>query len=130
MPLQVCKHFLDAIEKTQYGWFWVCPNGGKECKYRHALPSGYIFKTRNDRELEKLNKKAEISLEEIIVQQLADLGATPGTPVNADTLAAWKEAKKKRKADQIETNRKEAAKKSGGKGISTYYAEMFLLTSV
>lgn len=29
----VCKHFLDAIEKSLYGWFWVCPNGGTSCKY-------------------------------------------------------------------------------------------------
>lgn len=29
----VCKHFLDAIERSLYGWFWVCPNGGKACKY-------------------------------------------------------------------------------------------------
>jgi hypothetical protein len=28
----VCKHFLDAIEKSLYGWFWVCPNGGPACK--------------------------------------------------------------------------------------------------
>ncbi|KAG8648473.1 hypothetical protein MANES_08G001802v8 [Manihot esculenta] len=25
----VCKYFLEAVEKKQYGWFWVCPNGGK-----------------------------------------------------------------------------------------------------
>ncbi|KAL0344602.1 UNVERIFIED_CONTAM: Zinc finger CCCH domain-containing protein 11 [Sesamum radiatum] len=36
----VCKYFLEAVEKKQYGWFWVCPNGGKECHYRHALPPG------------------------------------------------------------------------------------------
>ena len=30
----ICKHFLDAVEKRQYGWFWQCPNGNKECKYR------------------------------------------------------------------------------------------------
>lgn len=36
----VCKFFLDAIEEEKYGWFWVCPNGGKACKYRHALPPG------------------------------------------------------------------------------------------
>lgn len=35
--LQVCKYFLEAVEKKQYGWFWVCPNGGKDCHYRHAL---------------------------------------------------------------------------------------------
>ncbi|KAJ8533967.1 hypothetical protein K7X08_007291 [Anisodus acutangulus] len=23
----VCKYFLEAVEKKQYGWFWVCPNG-------------------------------------------------------------------------------------------------------
>jgi hypothetical protein len=29
----ICKFFLDAVEKKQYGWFWKCPNGS-ECKYR------------------------------------------------------------------------------------------------
>lgn len=36
----ICKFFLEAVEKKQYGWFWQCPNGGKDCKYRHALPPG------------------------------------------------------------------------------------------
>lgn len=36
----VCKHFLEAVERKQYGWFWVCPNGGDSCKYRHCLPEG------------------------------------------------------------------------------------------
>jgi len=25
--------------------FWQCPNG-KECKYRHALPPGYVLKSQ------------------------------------------------------------------------------------
>lgn len=29
----ICKFFLDAVEKRQYGWFWKCPNGA-DCKYR------------------------------------------------------------------------------------------------
>ncbi|KVI00014.1 hypothetical protein Ccrd_021768 [Cynara cardunculus var. scolymus] len=37
-----CKHFLEAVEKKQYSWFWVCPNGGKDCHYRHALPPACI----------------------------------------------------------------------------------------
>jgi hypothetical protein len=41
----VCKFFIDAVEKRQYGWFWQCPNG-KECKYRHALPPGYVLKSQ------------------------------------------------------------------------------------
>jgi hypothetical protein len=35
----ICKFFLEAVEKRQYGWFWKCPNG-QDCKYRHALPPG------------------------------------------------------------------------------------------
>lgn len=46
MCKQVCKYFLDAVEKKQYGWFWVCPNGGKDCHYRHALPPGYVLKSQ------------------------------------------------------------------------------------
>ena len=69
----ICKFFLDAVEKKTYGWwglllpghllqvdetcllihpgmfsicrFWQCPNG-KECKYRHALPPGYVLKSQ------------------------------------------------------------------------------------
>lgn len=26
----VCKYFLEAIENQKYGWFWDCPNGGKQ----------------------------------------------------------------------------------------------------
>lgn len=27
----VCKFFIEVVERKQYGWFWVCLNGGKEC---------------------------------------------------------------------------------------------------
>lgn len=37
---KVCKYFIQAIEDGKYGWFWICPNGGDKCKYRHALPPG------------------------------------------------------------------------------------------
>jgi len=39
---KVCKYFITAIEDGKYGWFWVCPNGGDKCKYKHALPPGYV----------------------------------------------------------------------------------------
>ena len=39
----VCKFFIEAVEAKKYGWFWSCPNG-ESCKYRHALPPGYVFK--------------------------------------------------------------------------------------
>lgn len=37
---KVCKYFVQAIEDAKYGWFWVCPNGGDQCKYKHSLPPG------------------------------------------------------------------------------------------
>ncbi|KAL8019452.1 putative Zinc finger, CCCH-type, ZC3H15/TMA46 family, Zinc finger, CCCH-type superfamily [Plasmopara halstedii] len=113
----VCKHFLDAIEKSLYGWFWVCPNGGASCKYRHALPPGYVFKSKKDRELEKNNKVIEISIEEIIEQQRAKLGPNGGTPVTEETLAKWKADKQARKKAEEAKKLKEQAKRTGGRGI-------------
>lgn len=40
---KVCKYFIQAIEDGLYGWFWICPNGGDKCKYKHALPPGYVL---------------------------------------------------------------------------------------
>jgi hypothetical protein len=37
---KVCKYFIEAVENQRYGWFWVCPNGGDKCMYRHSLPPG------------------------------------------------------------------------------------------
>ena len=68
----VCRHFLDAIEKSLYGWFWQCPNGGNQCQYRHALPTGYVYKTKAEREAEKRMSEANsISLEEVIEQEVS-----------------------------------------------------------
>lgn len=39
---KVCKYFIQAIEDGKYGWFWICPNGGDKCMYKHALPPGYV----------------------------------------------------------------------------------------
>ena len=57
---QVCKFFLEAVEKGLYGWFWNCPNGAK-CIYRHALPPGFVLKKKQEKEI-----KEEISFEEFI----------------------------------------------------------------
>lgn len=45
----VCKYFIDAVENRKYGWFWDCPNG-LSCKYRHALPPGYVLKKDRQKE--------------------------------------------------------------------------------
>ena len=58
---------MEAVEKKQYGWFWVCPNGGKDCHYRHALPPGYVLKSQMKallaEESEKLPIEEEIEKE-------------------------------------------------------------------
>lgn len=62
----VCKYFLEAIESSKYGWFWECPNGGTSCKYRHALPPGFVLKSKNN----KADEKEEISLEEFLESEV------------------------------------------------------------
>lgn len=114
----VCKYFLDAIEKTQYGWFWTCPNGGKACKYRHALPQGYVYKTKEERDIERTVSKVKVCMEDLIEEQRAKLGSAGGTPVTAESLEKWKVDKASRKASQLEEKRKAEAKKSGTRGLN------------
>ncbi len=33
-----------SVSVCVYYRFWKCPNGA-ECKYRHALPPGYVLKS-------------------------------------------------------------------------------------
>ncbi|EAT37475.2 AAEL010535-PA, partial [Aedes aegypti] len=61
----ICKYFLDAVEKSLYGWFWECPNGEK-CIYRHALPPGYVLK-KDKKKMEA--QKEEISLVDLIERE-------------------------------------------------------------
>lgn len=63
--VQVCKYFLEAVEKGLYGWFWSCPNGPK-CIYRHALPPGFVLKKKQEKEI-----KDEISFEEFIETEVS-----------------------------------------------------------
>ena len=44
------------------GFFWTCPNGGQACKYRHALPPGFVLKSQRKKD-EAAEKAKEISLE-------------------------------------------------------------------
>ncbi|KAJ8636991.1 hypothetical protein MRB53_011258 [Persea americana] len=90
----VCKYFLEAVEKKQYGWFWVCPNGGKDCHYRHALPSGYILKSQMKALLEEETEK--VSIEEEIENQRAKVATS--TPITTALFMQWK----KKKMEEIE----------------------------
>ncbi|KAF2892767.1 hypothetical protein ILUMI_13402 [Ignelater luminosus] len=104
----ICKHFLEAVEKSKYGWFWQCPSGEK-CIYRHALPPGFVLK----KDKKKDDKKDEISLEELIETERAALGPNQ-TKITLETFVAWKKRKLIEKED--------AAKKAEEKKRSDYKA--------
>ena len=104
----VCKHFLDAIEKKNYGWFWECPNGGDKCQYRHCLPAGYVLKT-DAKEVEK----KELLLEDIIEEKRK--AVVTRTPVTLERLQTWLQAKKDRQAAE-EDKKLEEAKEQYKKG--------------
>jgi len=102
----ICKNFLDALENNKYGWFWECPNGGKNCKYRHALPKDYVLK----KDRKRMEKEAQaISIEELIEKERANLDTSKLTKVTLETFVAWKKKKLKEKAlaEKKEKSKKE-----------------------
>lgn len=99
----VCKFFIEAVENSKYGWFWVCPNGDT-CKYKHSLPEGFILKTKEQKLAEKRAAANQpiITLEEFIETERAHLPKTL-TPVTLETFTEWKkkqEASKKEKEEE------------------------------
>lgn len=88
----VCKYFIDAVENGKYGWFWVCPNGGNECKYRHSLPPGFVLKTKEQKKLERLAAENEpkITLEEFLELERSKLDKSKFTPITVESFAKWK----------------------------------------
>lgn len=114
----VCKYFLEAVEKRQYGWFWVCPNGGKDCHYRHALPPGYVMKSQMKALLDEEAEK--ISIEEEIENQRAK--TTTSTPITSELFMQWKKKKIEERDAGLAALRAERAKNDRMSG-----RELFLL---
>nr|XP_056717087.1 zinc finger CCCH domain-containing protein 15 [Euleptes europaea] len=106
----VCKYFLDAIENNKYGWFWVCPGGGDNCMYRHALPPGFVLK----KDKKKEEKEEQISLEDLIEKERAALGPNV-TKITLESFLAWKKRKRQEKIDKAEQDmeRRKADFKAG-----------------
>lgn len=96
----VCKYFIEAVENSKYGWFWTCPNGGDNCKYRHSLPPGFKLKTKEERRLERLaeSEKPTFSMEEFIEIERKKLPEKL-TPVTFDSFMKWKSTRDKKKAE-------------------------------
>eukprot|EP00835_Amoeboradix_gromovi_P004175 NODE_310_length_11257_cov_0.344417.p3 type:complete len:308 gc:universal NODE_310_length_11257_cov_0.344417:7256-6333(-) len=86
----ICKHFLKAIEDGKYGWFWLCPAGGDKCKYKHALPVGFVLKKKDFGD----ESKNIQSLEDFIEEERKKL-PDKLTPVTEESFKKWKEHKLK-----------------------------------
>ncbi|XP_039490834.1 zinc finger CCCH domain-containing protein 15 homolog [Drosophila santomea] len=116
----ICKFFLEAVEKSKYGWFWECPNGGK-CIYRHALPAGYVLK----RDKKKEEKPTEISLVDLIEKERAALGPNQ-TRVTLESFLAWKKRKiSEKKAKLAAEEERKKSDFSKGKQFGISGREMF-----
>jgi hypothetical protein len=81
----VCKYFLDAIEKNNYGWLWDCPNGAK-CHYRHALPPGYVFAPKKKSRDDIIEEK---DIGEEIEEKRKLLDISKCTPVTEESFKLW-----------------------------------------
>ena len=103
----VCKFFLEAVQKSLYGWFWNCPNG-EACKYRHALPPGYVLK-RNEGPKDD-DDEDEIPIEEQVEIERAKL-PPGGTPVTEETFMKWLKKKEEEKKKLAEDKEAEKGKK-------------------
>ena len=103
----ICKYFLDAVENNKYGWFWECPEkkAGRECKYKHALPPGFVLKKDK---MKKEQEEATISLEELVETERTKLDQSKLTKITLQTFVAWKKKKLKERA---ESEKKENLKK-------------------
>ena len=103
----VCKFFLDAVKKKQYGWKWECPNGD-DCHYRHSLPQGYILVTNKEKQ-EDMTSEEYMNLEAQIDEERARISVN-GTKVDEKSFMEWKkkrdEFRKLEEAEKIEQEKK------------------------
>ena len=110
---KVCPHFLDAVEHSKFGYFWVCPNGGDKCVFRHCLPFGFIIKREINRDGEV---QEELDIAEQIEIERQRLDISKCTPVTEERLKEWMDKRKRQRDAEIEAERQESLKKSGNKG--------------
>ncbi|KAK3315013.1 hypothetical protein B0H66DRAFT_501734 [Apodospora peruviana] len=114
---KVCKFFIEAIEDGKYGWFWICPNGGDKCMYKHALPPGFVLKTKEQRAAEKalLDKSPlkTLTLEEFLESERHKLTGKL-TPVTPESFAKWKKERLDKKAAEEQARK---AKEATGRAM-------------
>ncbi|KAK6455793.1 putative translation machinery-associated protein [Scheffersomyces xylosifermentans] len=116
---KVCKHFIEAVENGKYGWFWVCPNGGNDCKYRHSLPPGFVLKTKEQKRAEKLAAEAapKITLEEFLELERMKLDKSKFTPITIETFKIWKQKQLNKRAEDKKKEEKSGRRLRTGKEV-------------
>ncbi|KAL4954667.1 hypothetical protein BDW69DRAFT_162729 [Aspergillus filifer] len=114
---KVCKYFIEAVENQKYGWFWVCPNGGDKCMYKHSLPPGFVLKTKEQRAAEKamMDKSPlnTLTLEDWLESERHKLTGDL-TPVTPETFAKWKKERMDKKAAEEQAR---TAKENTGRSL-------------
>jgi hypothetical protein len=109
---KVCKYFIEAVENQKYGWFWVCPNGGDKCMYKHSLPPGFVLKTKEQRAAEKamMDKSPlnTLTLEDWLESERHKLTGEL-TPVTPETFAKWKKERMDKKAAEEQARKAKEA---------------------
>ncbi|KAF6251009.1 hypothetical protein COO60DRAFT_693819 [Scenedesmus sp. NREL 46B-D3] len=118
----ICKFFLDAVEKRQYGWFWKCPNGS-DCKYKHALPPGYVLKSQMKELLEQERANAK-DIAEVIEEERAQVDAR--TPITEQVFGAWHARKRADREAKRAAELEERKKKGLLNGREIFLSDNFV----
>ncbi|XP_030832320.1 zinc finger CCCH domain-containing protein 15 [Strongylocentrotus purpuratus] len=119
----VCRFFIQALENMKYGWFWSCPNGEK-CKYKHALPPGFVLK-KDKKKMEEQEEDSKISLEELIEDERNKLTGNL-TKINLQTFMQWKKRKIAEKVEKLEADQnKKRNELKQGKSLGVTGRELF-----
>ncbi|CCG82181.1 putative CCCH finger DNA binding protein [Taphrina deformans PYCC 5710] len=117
----VCKYFLEAVETQKYGWFWICPNGGDNCQYRHSLPPGFVLKSKE----KKKDEKEKVSLEQFLETERHKI-AGEKTPVTLESFTKWKnERVAKKQAVEDEDRKQKEQRRAAGKMTGLSGREVF-----
>jgi hypothetical protein len=74
------------------------------CKYRHALPPGFVLKAQKKKDAEEA-KKNELSLEDFLERERHQLGKNL-TPVTKESFAKWKAERLSKKQVEEDGKRK------------------------
>jgi len=121
----ICKHFLEAVENYKYGWFWKCVDGDS-CKYRHALPVGYVLK--RDRKKDEKGKDV-MPIEDQVERQRAELSVET-TQLTIQTFLEWKKKRLAAKAKAKKAAEAAARKTDKTSGSKISGAQLFKSSKV